>query len=86
MPSLVQRETAQEDNENCLGASDLARSEKSTDREEETTVSNVASTIPDGGLIAWLQCAGSFSLLLNSFGVVNSFGVLEILESLPIGG
>ena len=28
----------------------------------------------DGGYFAWLQCAGSFCLFLNSWGLVNSFG------------
>jgi MFS family permease len=32
-------------------------------------------TIPDNGLRAWLQCAGSFFLLLASFGLINSFGL-----------
>ena len=32
------------------------------------------SAIPNGGLAAWLQCAGSFFLFFNCWGVVNSFG------------
>jgi hypothetical protein len=30
--------------------------------------------IPDGGLIAWLQCASSFCLFFNCWGIVNTFG------------
>lgn len=33
-----------------------------------------ANSIPDGGLVAWLQCMGSFFLLMNSFGIINSYG------------
>ncbi len=31
-------------------------------------------SFPDGGFTAWLQCAGSFFMFFNSWGVVNSFG------------
>lgn len=30
--------------------------------------------IPDGGLTAWIQCAGCFVLFFNSWGIVNAFG------------
>lgn len=30
--------------------------------------------IPDGGLTAWLQCASSFCLFFNCWGIVNTFG------------
>lgn len=33
--------------------------------------------IPDGGFTAWLQVLGSFFLFLNSWGIVNSFGVFQ---------
>ena len=46
-----------------------------THSSENLQMSQVDDTIPDGGLIAWIQCAGSFSLMLNSFGIVNSFGL-----------
>lgn len=32
---------------------------------------------PDGGLTAWLQVAGSFFLMMNSWGILNSFGVYQ---------
>ena len=31
-------------------------------------------SFPDGGFTAWLQCAGSFFMFFNCWGVVNSFG------------
>ena len=79
---LTRREIAQMSNENSLSACRIPRSEKTNEREEETMPSNLASIIPDGGTTAWFQCAGSFSLLLNSFGVVNSFGVFQIVDCL----
>ncbi len=33
-----------------------------------------ASSIPNGGLRAWLQVLGSFFLLFNSWGILNTFG------------
>lgn len=33
-----------------------------------------ASKIPNGGLWAWLQVLGSFFLLFNSWGIINTFG------------
>ncbi|KAI1615596.1 major facilitator superfamily domain-containing protein [Exophiala viscosa] len=33
--------------------------------------------IPDGGLLAWLQVAGSWLLFFNSWGIINSFGVYQ---------
>ncbi|PSS12831.1 hypothetical protein M430DRAFT_143191 [Amorphotheca resinae ATCC 22711] len=35
------------------------------------------STIPNGGVIAWLQVAGAFTLFLNSWGIVNTFGAYQ---------
>ncbi|AEO70543.1 0fb4a227-d073-40eb-942d-a672357b41f8 [Thermothielavioides terrestris] len=32
---------------------------------------------PDGGLTAWLQVAGSAAVLVNTWGVINSFGVFQ---------
>ena len=28
----------------------------------------------DGDCTAWFQCAGAFFLLMNSFGIINSYG------------
>ncbi|KAI5304047.1 hypothetical protein KEM56_006913 [Ascosphaera pollenicola] len=33
--------------------------------------------VPNGGLQAWLQVAGSFFLLFNSWGIVNAFGAFQ---------
>ena len=32
--------------------------------------------VPDGGFTAWVQCAGSFLLFFNGFGLINTFGSL----------
>ena len=32
------------------------------------------ASFPDGGFTAWLQCAGSFFMFFNCWGVVSSFG------------
>lgn len=33
--------------------------------------------IPDGGVQAWLQVAGGFSLFFNTWGLINAFGVYQ---------
>jgi MFS family permease len=33
--------------------------------------------IPDGGLTAWLQVVGSAAILVNTWGVINTFGVFQ---------
>ncbi|KAM0420394.1 hypothetical protein ACHAPT_011814 [Fusarium lateritium] len=35
------------------------------------------SSIPNGGLLAWLQVAGSFMLYFNTWGIINSFGAYQ---------
>lgn len=40
------------------------------------SVNNVAS-IPNGGLVSWLQVLGAFFLFFNSWGIVNTFGVYQ---------
>lgn len=40
------------------------------------SVNNV-NAIPNGGLRAWLQVAGSFFLFFNSWGIINTFGVYQ---------
>ena len=49
----------------------------STSEEEATTSEILPSSppsFPDGGFIAWLQCAGSFFMFFNCWGLVNTFG------------
>ncbi|KAF2230512.1 MFS general substrate transporter [Viridothelium virens] len=54
----------------------------------ETTPQNAKANAPameeargpamkDGGLFAWLQCAGAFLMFFNSWGLVNSFGAFQ---------
>ncbi|KAI1077687.1 MFS general substrate transporter [Whalleya microplaca] len=35
------------------------------------------SPVPDGGLDAWLQVLGAFAVMVNTWGLVNSFGVFQ---------
>ena len=51
--------------------------EEASKEEDQHRSSAEIEGIPDGGFTAWLQCAGSFALLLNSFGLINSFGVFQ---------
>ncbi|KAK4098627.1 MFS general substrate transporter [Parathielavia hyrcaniae] len=37
----------------------------------------VRDVIPDGGLTAWLQVVGSAAILVNTWGVINTFGVFQ---------
>ncbi|KAF2843427.1 MFS general substrate transporter [Patellaria atrata CBS 101060] len=40
---------------------------------------NDTSSIPNGGLRAWLQVVGAFVLFFNTWGVVNTFGVYQTI-------
>ncbi|KAH6614359.1 major facilitator superfamily domain-containing protein [Chaetomium sp. MPI-SDFR-AT-0129] len=39
---------------------------------------------PDGGLLAWLQVLGSFFLFMNSWGLVNTYGVYQTYYELDL--
>lgn len=36
---------------------------------------NLPVSVPNGGFVAWLQCASSFALFMASWGIVSSFGI-----------
>ena len=48
---------------------------------EQPPPPSAASQIPDGGLVAWLQCLSSFFLFFNCWGIVNTFGELSLASS-----
>lgn len=54
-------------------------------RKPETQPVGNSSGIPDGGVVAWIQCAGSFVLFFNGFGIVYSFGMSRVV-ALPESG
>jgi MFS family permease len=65
-------------------ASKDERDDAHNDDDEESLVQtpqqkkgNDASSIPNGGLRAWLQVLGGFFLLFNSWGIINTFGVYQ---------
>lgn len=31
----------------------------------------------DAGIVAWIQCAGGFVLMMNSWGLANTFGIFR---------
>ena len=77
-----------------MASTELNPSESSTEGKSIPDVlpSNPTSEIPNGGVVAWVQCAGSFFLFFNCWGVVNTFGKYiigmrqfrsEILNRLP---
>ena len=38
---------------------------------------NITNGIPDGGLQAWLQVLGAWAIMVETFGLVNTFGVYQ---------
>lgn len=42
-------------------------------------------SFPDGGFTAWLQCAGAFAMLFNSWGLVNAFGTIIVVPQATFG-
>jgi hypothetical protein len=57
--------------------------EKSSENDPQSDVEQVLmvaaesneESVPDGGFIAWIQCASSFSLFMGTWGIANSFGM-----------
>lgn len=41
----------------------------------------VPPDVPDGGFVAWIQCAGAFILFQNSWGIVNTFGMCSLSKT-----
>ena len=35
---------------------------------------------PQEGIVAWLQCAAGFCIFFNTWGLLNSFGMIDILS------
>ena len=53
-------------------------SEKDEEQDDQSVIVRPDDdSIPDGGLVAWLQVLGSFMIFFNTWGVVNSFGVYQ---------
>ena len=63
-----------------MASTELNPSESSTEEKSIPGVlpSKTISEIPNGGVVAWVQCAGSFFLFFNCWGVVNTFGKFTI--------
>ena len=47
-----------------------------------STEASPSPQIPDSGLVAWVQCASSFFLFFNGFGMINTFGRLWTVSCL----
>ncbi|KAK4152525.1 major facilitator superfamily domain-containing protein [Chaetomidium leptoderma] len=45
--------------------------------EPSPTPPTAADQVPDGGLTAWLQVVGSAAILVNTWGMINTFGVFQ---------
>ncbi|KAJ5887890.1 MFS general substrate transporter [Penicillium taxi] len=58
---------------------ETSSSQDFSDKEVNPNPSSLApaSEAPNGGVKAWLQVLGSFFLFLNTWGVINSFGVFQ---------
>ena len=54
---------------------DMIQAEKGEEPAKPLKASS--TTIPDGGVFAWLQVAGAFCIFFNTWGVVNSYGVYQ---------
>jgi len=44
---------------------------------DEPSTPPATDPVPDGGLTAWLQVVGSAAVLVNTWGVINTFGVFQ---------
>ncbi|CCL98174.1 uncharacterized protein FIBRA_00168 [Fibroporia radiculosa] len=56
--------------------------EVKSSHEDDVAAPSISSSkpgfdIPNGGVVAWLQVAGSFFLIFNSWGIANTYGVYQ---------
>ena len=66
---------------NSSGLSPDTNVDRSSKEAWRVTPAHPTNQIPNGGFEAWLQCAGSFFLFFNGFGMVNTFGELQVHQS-----
>ncbi|KAF2747427.1 MFS general substrate transporter [Sporormia fimetaria CBS 119925] len=63
------------------GSSDEEEGEQGARNDMERVASrrsgNSISTVPNGGLTAWLQVFGAFFLFINSWGIINTYGAYQ---------
>ncbi|KAI1374020.1 putative MFS monocarboxylate transporter [Hypoxylon crocopeplum] len=61
--------------------SGTALSDESSDQKEKVKFAELIildeDGPPDGGMVAWLQVVGSYSLYFNTWGTINTFGVFQ---------
>ncbi|KAI9713279.1 MAG: hypothetical protein M1828_001452 [Chrysothrix sp. TS-e1954] len=57
-------------------APDLENGQELKKKQSKSSINNTSS-IPNGGLKAWLQVAGAFMLFFNSWGIINTFGAYQ---------
>lgn len=58
-------------------AESITESEQTTPSTVTPPTSNPLPEVPDGGAQAWLQVAGAWVLMFNTFGLINTFGVYQ---------
>lgn len=50
-------------------------SERQEQESDEAALTLQVEETYDAGLVAWIQCAGGFVLMMNSWGLANTFGI-----------
>ncbi|KAK4681322.1 hypothetical protein QC764_106380 [Podospora pseudoanserina] len=53
------------------------KSSHNTETDPASNVDPPPDVVPDGGLTAWLQVLGSTAILVNTWGLINTFGVFQ---------
>ena len=63
-----------------MASTELKLNENSNEKKSSPNglPSTPTSEIPNGGVFAWIQCAGLFFLFFNCWGVVNTFGKFQL--------
>lgn len=75
--SLAQRDGQAQSEDVEKAASSFAGSESEPSQVSVDSPAQPQPENPDGGLMAWLQVAGAWSLMFNTFGLINTFGVYQ---------
>ncbi|KAM6510244.1 hypothetical protein FALCPG4_017868 [Fusarium falciforme] len=57
----------------------MASSKEASDEAPSVNDASTSTVVPDGGLLAWLQVAGSFCLYFCTWGLIASFGSFQTI-------
>ncbi|KAL9056369.1 MAG: hypothetical protein Q9162_002960 [Coniocarpon cinnabarinum] len=72
------REAVEQEKDAVPNAQQVPQSDGGAVKKSQSKASaNDVNSVPNGGLVAWLQVLGAWSLFFNTWGILNTFGVYQ---------